>query len=91
MRKYLVKAKRSRANFIEATKLSNLTHKLSLCETPEEKRQLIAESNPLFYLLGETLTPHNHYTLTTYDNYINHEYLEEVEAQAQGEYYENTI
>jgi len=86
MRKYLVKAKRSRANFIEATKLSNLTHKLSLCETTEQKRQIIAETNPLLTIFGEALTPHDHYTLTTYDEYIDHEYIGEVNNQAQGEY-----
>lgn len=32
------------------------------CETIEEKQELVGKSNPLFYALGKTLKPTNHYT-----------------------------
>jgi len=57
MRNYVIKSRRSRVNLIEAQKIASLPHRLSLCETPDEKRQLIAENNPLYYVFGYALNP----------------------------------
>jgi len=71
---------------LEEARLNSLPHLLKVETNAQRKRKLIAERNPLFYLLGETLTPHDHYNINnpsnpvsqTYQQYINHEYIGEV-------------
>jgi hypothetical protein len=70
---------RSRDKLIEQRNKNSLTHLLSFKSklTLDEKRELILERNPYLFVFGEKLTPHNHYTLETYPDFINHEYLGE--------------
>lgn len=69
------KSYRRRKSLLEQQLAESLHNRLRELETPEQKRELIAESNPLLYLFGTVLNPNN--------------YLNEVDAQAQGEYYED--
>ena len=85
MRKY---KSRNREKLIEQANQNSLTHLLKDKQlTTEDKQKLIAEHNPLLFIFGERLNPHNHYDLQDYNSFINHQYLGEVEAQSQGEYY----
>jgi len=82
---YGSKSARKRLRLLEEAQLNSLSHLIKVETNPQQKRDLIAERNPLFYLFGETLTPHDHYNINnpsnpvpqTYDDYINHEYIGE--------------
>jgi hypothetical protein len=88
------KSARKRLRLLEEAQLNSLSHLIKVETNTQHKRNLIAERNPLLYALGEKLTPHDHYNINnpsnpvsqTYQQYIDHEYIGEVEAQLQGEY-----
>lgn len=85
---------RNRDKLLEQANANSLHTLIKSKVTIAEKREVIERTNPLLYALGERLTPHDHYNISnphnpisvSYADYINHEYLGEVEAQAQGEY-----
>lgn len=75
---------RNRDNLIEQRNQNSLTHLLKNKElTLEQKQELIKERNPFLYVFGDYLVPQGD---RSYEEFINHQYLGEVEAQAQGEY-----
>ena len=53
---------RSRVKLIEQANHNALTHLLKTNLTTDEKRILIAETNPLLYLFGTVLNPANYLT-----------------------------
>ena len=54
---YVLQARRTRTNLIEAQKNSSLDTRMALLDTAKEKRDLIKQANPFFYMFGNKLTP----------------------------------
>lgn len=46
---------RTRVNLIQKELENSVAHKLTLCNTVEEKRALVVSQNPLHYVFGEEL------------------------------------
>lgn len=77
---------RNRDNLIEQRNQNSLTHLLKDKElTIEQKQGLVRERNPYLHVFGDRLELFNE-GYQSYEEFINHLYLGEVEAQAQGEY-----
>ena len=77
---------RNRDNLIEQRNQNSLTHLLKAKDlTLEQKQFLVGERNPYLHVFGERLEVFNE-GYQSYEDFINHQYLGEVEAQAQGEY-----
>ena len=53
------KASRNRLNLLEQAKQNAISTRIKELTTTAEKRQLIAETNPLLYLFGTVLNPTN--------------------------------
>ena len=53
------KASRNRLNLLEQAKQNAISTRIKELTTTAEKRQLIAEKNPLLYLFGTVLNPNN--------------------------------
>lgn len=53
---------RSRSSKIEQANQAALSTTIPKAKDIVSKRHLVLQSNPLFYALGETLKPTNHYT-----------------------------
>lgn len=65
-RKYQVKSRGM--NRIEEVFKQSVQHRMTLVKTPAEKREIIREANPLFYALGEHLTPPKPYEVLYVDS-----------------------
>ena len=53
------KSSRNRLNLLEQAKQNAISTRIKELTTTAEKRQLIAETNPLLYLFGTVLNPTN--------------------------------
>jgi hypothetical protein len=65
---YPTKASRKRKSLLEQANANSLNNTIPKLTTAEEKRQLIAETNPLLYLFGTTLNPANYMENEDEDN-----------------------
>jgi hypothetical protein len=61
------KKQHDRQTLIEQAYRNSIAYKITLAETPEAKRVLVAEHNPTHYIFGNTLRPWKPY-LTYLEN-----------------------
>ena len=67
MRIYRAKmSQRNRTKLLEEAAKNYVSYKLRIAETVEEKHRLIADSNPLLHIFGQTLPP-----LKPYESYAD--------------------
>lgn len=72
--------RRSRANLIEKANENSITNLIKTLVTREEKRDLIAERNPLHYMFGEYLLSRKYDE--SYTDFINRNYIGEVNEKS---------
>lgn len=77
MRTYKPRAKQhDRQSLIEQAYRNSIAYKITIAQTPEEKRVLVTEHNPTHYIFGSTLRPWKPYL----------SYLENMEQPNGGKY-----
>jgi hypothetical protein len=65
---YTLGYRKRRANLIEEVYQKSMQHRITQATTPAEKRAVVAEVNPLFYIFGENRKVFKPY-LTYEENY----------------------
>jgi hypothetical protein len=60
--------RKRRASQIEEAYQKSMQHRISQATTPADKRGVVLEANPLFYIFGEVRKPYKPY-LTYKENY----------------------
>jgi len=73
--------RRSRANLIEKANENSITNLIKTLVTREEKRDLIAERNPLHYMFGEYLVSRKYDE--SYTDFINRNYIGRIDDKPQ--------
>ena len=78
----ILRGNRSNKSLIVTSNENSITHLIKTLVTREEKRDLVAERNPLHYMFGEYLRVRKYDE--SYESFINRNYIGEAHEKEKG-------